>query len=69
MITGISSINKFASWIALEAHYPKMRGLHLRKLFADDSRRGERMTSETVSFTLTIRNTALQMKHSNFFCN
>ncbi len=35
-----------ASWQALEAHYPKVRELHLRKLFADDPKRGERMAAE-----------------------
>jgi glucose-6-phosphate isomerase len=34
------------AWKALEAHYKKVRKLHLRKLFADDSTRGERLTAE-----------------------
>ena len=34
------------AWKALQAHYEKIRGLHLRKLFADDVNRGERMTAE-----------------------
>src|SRR4029077_7918914 len=29
---------------ALTAHYEKVHGLHLRKLFADDGKRGERFT-------------------------
>ncbi|HKC43877.1 MAG TPA: glucose-6-phosphate isomerase [Burkholderiales bacterium] len=33
------------AWKALEAHYQQVRGLHLRKLFADDPKRGERMTA------------------------
>src|SRR5271155_3236350 len=37
-----------AAWKALEAHYPKIRELHLRKLFADDPKRGERLTAETI---------------------
>jgi glucose-6-phosphate isomerase len=32
------------AWKALGAHYEKMHGLHLRSLFAEDPRRGERMT-------------------------
>jgi glucose-6-phosphate isomerase len=32
------------AWKALEAHFKKARDLHLRQLFADDPRRGERMT-------------------------
>jgi glucose-6-phosphate isomerase len=31
-------------WKALETHFSKVRDLHLRQLFEDDPRRGERMT-------------------------
>ncbi|MFH1672875.1 MAG: glucose-6-phosphate isomerase, partial [Pseudomonadota bacterium] len=48
MTTSIPQLNKLAAWQALEAHYPKVRELHLRKLFADDPKRGERMTAEAV---------------------
>ena len=48
MATSTSPLTKFAAWQALEAHYPKVRELHLRKLFADDAKRGERMTAEAV---------------------
>lgn len=34
------------AWKALEAHYRQVCGLHLRQLFADDPRRGERLTLE-----------------------
>ena len=34
------------AWKALEDHYQKMRHLHLRQLFADDPRRGERLAAE-----------------------
>jgi glucose-6-phosphate isomerase len=34
------------AWKALVAHHQKVRELHLRKLFADDPTRGERMTTE-----------------------
>jgi len=37
-----------AAWKALQAHYPQVRELHLRKLFAEDPKRGERMTAEAV---------------------
>jgi glucose-6-phosphate isomerase len=33
-------------WKALEAHYKRIRGLHLRDLFASDSTRGERMAAQ-----------------------
>ena len=39
---------QLAAWKALEAHYPKIRELHLRKLFAEDPKRGERLTVEAV---------------------
>lgn len=48
MTTSIPPLTKLAAWQALEAHYPKIRELHLRKLFADDPKRGERMTAEAV---------------------
>jgi glucose-6-phosphate isomerase len=43
---------KRKSWKALQAHYEKVRGVHLRKLFADDPKRGERMTAEAVGLFL-----------------
>jgi glucose-6-phosphate isomerase len=33
-------------WKALEAHYREIRELHLRRLFAEDARRGERFALE-----------------------
>ena len=48
MTTPILQPTKRAAWQALEAHYPKVRELHLRKLFADDPKRGERMATEAV---------------------
>ena len=40
------------SWKALQAHQQKIRDVHLRKLFADDARRGERMTAEAAGIFL-----------------
>jgi glucose-6-phosphate isomerase len=40
------------AWKALEAHHPKVGALHLRKLFADDPERGERMKAEAVGLYL-----------------
>jgi glucose-6-phosphate isomerase len=48
MTTSITPLTKLAAWQALEAHYPKVREVHLRHLFADDPKRGERMTAEAV---------------------
>src|SRR6185312_1254562 len=40
------------AWKSLAAHYPKVRDMHLRRLFADDPARGERFTAEAVGFYL-----------------
>ena len=52
MNTGAVPTNKRPAWKALEAHYNKIRGVHLRKLFADDPARGERMTVEAAGIFL-----------------
>jgi glucose-6-phosphate isomerase len=52
MTTAISSITTRPSWKALEAHHKKMREVHLRTLFAEDSQRGTRMTAEAVGIFL-----------------
>ncbi len=39
-------------WKALEEHYQKVRNLHLRTLFAEDSSRGERFAAEAVGIYL-----------------
>jgi glucose-6-phosphate isomerase len=40
------------AWKALESHYKNIRKLHLRKLFADDPTRGERLTASAVGIEL-----------------
>src|SRR5437879_1348638 len=40
------------AWKALEAHYREIKDLHLRKMFADDPRRGERLTAEAAEIYL-----------------
>jgi glucose-6-phosphate isomerase len=40
------------AWSALVAHYQKVHKLHLRKLFAEDSKRGERMTVDAAGLLL-----------------
>jgi glucose-6-phosphate isomerase len=40
------------SWKSLKAHQEKIRDLHLRKLFADDPKRGERLTAEAAGIFL-----------------
>src|SRR5664279_3904408 len=48
METSIPQLTKLPAWKALEAHYLKIQELHLRKLFANDPTRGERLTAEAV---------------------
>jgi glucose-6-phosphate isomerase len=48
----IEPLTKRKAWKALQAHYEQLRGLHLRKLFADDPKRGERMTAEAAGIFL-----------------
>jgi len=48
----LEPLTKRKAWKALQTHYNKVRRLHLRKLFADDSNRGERMTAEAVGLFL-----------------
>ena len=40
------------AWKALEAHYGQVKDLTLRKLFADDPKRGEHLTAEAVGVYL-----------------
>ena len=40
------------AWKALATHYTKLQKLHLRKLFAEDPKRGERLTAEAAGFFL-----------------
>lgn len=46
------SIREHAVWQALQDQQKKMRGQHLRNLFADDPARGERMTTEALGIFL-----------------
>jgi len=49
---GIAPLTRRKAWKPLQSHYKKIRGLHLRKLFADDPKRGERMTAEAAGLFL-----------------
>jgi glucose-6-phosphate isomerase len=48
----VEPLTKRQTWRALQSHYKKVRGLHLRNLFADDPQRGERMTAEAAGIFL-----------------
>jgi glucose-6-phosphate isomerase len=52
MTAQIAPLTERKAWKALEAHHKNVRDLHLRKLFADDPKRGERMTAEAVGLFL-----------------
>ena len=48
----ILPLRKRPAWSALEVHHQKMKGLHLRQLFAEDPGRGERLTAEAAGVFL-----------------
>src|SRR5882757_539105 len=47
-----STPTKRNAWKSLESHYKKIKGLHLRKLFSDDPKRGQRLTLDAVGLFL-----------------
>jgi len=49
---GIEPLTKRKAWKALQAHYKQVRELQLRNLFAEDPKRGERLTAEGVGLYL-----------------
>jgi len=48
----VKPLTKLPAWKALKANAKKMQGVHLRKLFAADSKRGQRMTLEAAGIFL-----------------
>ncbi len=52
MAAQIAPLTERQAWKGLAAHYRNIRDLHLRKLFADDPKRGERMTAEALGLYL-----------------
>ncbi len=52
MTAALQSLTDRPGWKALESHYQQIRELHLRQLFADDPKRGERLTTEAVGLFL-----------------
>ncbi len=47
-----SSLKTLPAWKALEAHYAKVRSMHLRQLFDNDPKRGEQFTAEAAGLYL-----------------
>ena len=52
MATKMKPLTERRAWKALTAHHKKVKELHLRDLFAEDPKRGERMTAEAVGLFL-----------------
>ena len=52
MTTAIAPLTQRPAWKALEAHFKTVRELHLRDMFTDDPKRGERMTAEALGLYL-----------------
>ena len=50
--TSIQPLAQRPAWKALGTHHKKIRNIHLRELFADDSKRGERLTVEAAALFL-----------------
>ena len=52
MAMATKTVTEFAAWKALSAHFQKIDRLHLRELFAQDPKRGERLTVEAAGLYL-----------------
>ncbi len=50
--TSIKPLTQRPAFKALAAHHKKIKNLHLRKMFADDPKRGERLTAEAPGLCL-----------------
>ena len=51
MTATFTQLTQFGAWKALEAHARTIKEMHLRNLFADDPKRGERLTAEAIGIT------------------
>jgi glucose-6-phosphate isomerase len=49
---GVKPATECPAWTALKTHHEKIRGSHLRELFAEDPKRGERLTAEALGIYL-----------------
>ena len=50
--TSMPPLRSRPAWALLEKHYQKLKGVHLRQLFADDRERGERLAIEAAGLYL-----------------
>jgi glucose-6-phosphate isomerase len=53
-VVKIPPLRQRPAWAALEAHHRAVSGRHLRQLFADDPKRGERLTVEAAGIYLDL---------------
>src|ERR1700752_3067903 len=51
-MTANQSLTERPAWKPLEKHHSQIRDVHLRQLFADDPRRGERLTADAAGIFL-----------------
>jgi glucose-6-phosphate isomerase len=49
---GSEPLTQHKAWMGLQNHHTKVKELHLRQLFAEDPKRGERMTAEAAGLFL-----------------
>ena len=54
MTTASAPLTARPAWRALQAHHEKVRDLHLRTLFEQDPKRGERLTAEAAGLYLDL---------------
>ncbi len=52
MAASVKPLTEPKAWQALAQHYDQVRGMHLRQLFADDPKRGERFTLQAAGIFL-----------------
>src|SRR5258705_671404 len=52
MESSVPPLTSRPAWKSLQAHHDKVRELHLRELFADDAKRGERLAIEAAGLYL-----------------
>jgi len=69
MTKQIAPLTQRQAWKALEAHHKNVREFHLRKLFADDPKRGERMTAEALGLYLDYSKNRITDETSSSCCN
>lgn len=68
MTTAGAPLTQRPAWAALKVHQEKIRGLHLRQLFASDPGRGERLTAEAAGLFLNYLKSRLTARRSTTLC-